>query len=69
MKKFMDINSVGRKWKRLDDSNRPDTDSPEWFRSDDRARAFYNKIWKVFVIRRFVPKRSQSKTGAAQQGF
>lgn len=66
---FMEPNSGGMKWERLDDKEMANSNCPEWLRSDDHVRAFYNKIWKVFVVSRFVARASQTRIGAAQRGF
>jgi hypothetical protein len=79
MLKFLEINAKGNKWNRLPDINLPkadqtglpdsDMDSPEWIRSDDQVKAFYNYYWKVFVVSRFAPRQPQSHNGPSLQGF
>lgn len=69
MESFKDLNSAGKTWERLDDRELADTDSPQWVRFDNEVRAFYNKVWRVFVVSRFFRGQSESRMGAAQRGF
>lgn len=69
MKTLRGLNASGNEWDRLEDKDLPFTTSPIWLRVDDRARAFYNKIRKVFVIGRFVLEQPHNRLGAASRGF
>ena len=67
--KFLDSNAGGHTWKQVPNPDVLDVNTLDWLRSDDEVIAFYNSIWKVFVVKRLVPRQPDDTTGQPRPGF
>ena len=69
MRMFLDANDGGHAWRQVSDPDAPGPDTLHWRRTDNQARAFYNGIWKVFVVKRMTPPAPANHAGHSQPTF